>query len=144
MDLLKLAALDEDDLKVVSAHVQDAVLRVEDFTWLPGESRFALALNRFVWETPGGFFRRRNERRRAALTFDRVTAVRSTGIDRQDRDEVLSILAIRFLPGEAPGGAIEILFSGQAAVRLEVEVVEVRLADLGPAWDTPSRPTHGI
>jgi hypothetical protein len=143
MSQLKLVALDEQDLSVVSAHVQDAVMKVGDLDWRPAERRFIAAVNRFVWENRQGFLRRNNERRRAALHFEAVRSVSSTGIDRDRTDEVLSLLAIGFTPGvEAPAGTLELVFSGGGAIRLEVDYIEARLADLGAAWDTASRPQH--
>ena len=88
-DALRLAAIDEEDLAVVSAYVQDAVLKVGDMVYLPTEHRFALAMNRFTWEKAEGGRRRDYERRRAALTFDRVNAVRTHNIDRNRPDAVL-------------------------------------------------------
>ena len=73
-DCLKLLALDDEDLAVLSAHVQDAVLKVADLVNLPKERRFALGMNRFIWEKAEGG-RKNFERRRAALTFDRVLSV---------------------------------------------------------------------
>lgn len=92
---LKLVALDNEDLAIMSAHMQDSVFKVGDIDWSPRDAQFALAANRFVWE---GAERKRKgfERRRAALVFKRVLAVRSLGIDRGKRDEVLSLLALRF------------------------------------------------
>ncbi|RIK85505.1 MAG: DUF2948 domain-containing protein [Hyphomicrobiales bacterium] len=143
MSQLKLVALDEQDLAVMSAHVQDAVLKVGDLSWRTAEKRFVVALNRFVWENRPGFFRRNNERRRSALHFEAVRGVSSAGIARDRPDEVLSLLAIRFEPGaQAPAGTLELTFSGGAAIRLDVDYVEARLADLGAAWQAASRPTH--
>ena len=139
---LKLVALDEEDLAIVSAHVQDAVMKVADLTYAPRDSRFLLAMNRFAWEEGSGLFRRRRERRRAVLHFDRVLAARSSGFDPAKPDEVLSLLAITFTPGAAPAGTIELVFSGNAAVRREVECIEARLADLGAAWEAASTPAH--
>lgn len=139
---LKLIALDEADLAVISAHVQDAVLRVGDLSYLSAERRFLLAMNRFVWEKKTSFFRRDYERRRAALHFERVGAVKFNGLSLERADEVLSLLAIRFSQGDAPAGTIDLVFSGNATVRLEVECIEARLADLGAAWATASRPRH--
>ena len=76
------------------------------------------------------------------LHFDRVLAVKSLGIDPARKQEVLSLLALRFVPGDAPAGAIELVFAGGASIRLEVECVEARLTDLGGAWTAGSRPTH--
>ena len=144
MDLLKLAALDEEDLAIISAHIQDAVTKTGELAFRKREKRFAMMLRRFAWEKPKqGLFRRgSNERRLAALNFDRVLAVRSTGIDMAKPDEVLALLAVRFVAGDAPSGVIELDFSGGATLKLDVECIEVRLSDLGAAWDTPVRPRH--
>jgi len=143
-ELLKLAAIDEEDLAVVSAYAQDAVLKVEDIAYLPAQNRFALAMNRFGWERADE--KRRNyERRRSALVFDRVRAVRTTGIDRDRPDDVLELLAITFAASDTPpDGTIEILFAGDAGIRLDVECIETRLADLGAAWATGLKPWHAL
>lgn len=140
-DRLKLQALDEEDLAVLSAHAQDAVMKVGDLAWLPKERRFALAMNRFVWEKIDG---RTQERRRAALSFDRVTAVKACQIRRDRPETVLNLLAIQFEPTEAPGGVVTLVFAGGAAVRLEVECIEAQLADLGAAWAARAMPVHDI
>jgi hypothetical protein len=140
-DQLRLQALDEEDLAVLSAHVQDAVMKVGDLAWLPKERRFALAMNRFVWETADGS---RQERRRAALSFDRVTAVKACDIDRTKPGTVLNLLAVRFDPTDAPGGDVTLVFAGGAAIRLTVECIEARLADLGAAWAARAMPVHDI
>lgn len=143
MSQLKLLALDAQDLDIVSAHVQDAVMKVSDLTFRASEKRFLMALNRFVWENRPRFFTRRHERRRAVLHFEGVRAVASAGFSRDKPEEVLSLLAVRFEPGpDAPGGVIGLTFSGSAAIRLDVDYVEARLADLGAAWETGSRPVH--
>ena len=143
-DLLRLNALDAEDLAVLSAHVQDAVLRVQDINWLPREQHFVLAMNRFVWEAAaGGSWRKRDyQRRRSVLHFARVEKVQSVGIDRQAMEAVLELLAISFEPGDAPSGDVVLDFAGGAAIRLKVEVLEVELTDLGPAWSTPVAPRH--
>lgn len=142
MEPLKLIALDPEDLQVVSAHVQDAVLKVADIDYRPQEKRLVLAMNRFVWEKPQRFFRRSEERRRSALHFDRVLSVRSVALPRDRPDEVLSLLAIRFVPGNEPEGTIELVFSGGAVLRLDAECIEARLSDLGAAWEASARPAH--
>ncbi len=142
MKLLRLAALDEEDLNIVSAHVQDAVMKVGDIDFRMSENRLLLPLNRFAWEAKKGWFRQHNERHGAILQFDRVIGLKSSGIDRGDKDGVLSLLAIRFEEGERPSGQVEIVFSGNAAIRLDVECIEARLTDLGGAWQASSRPRH--
>src|SRR5215207_1429319 len=113
-DRLRLVALDTDDLAILSAHVQDAVLKVGDMIWMPQEKRFVTGMNRFAWETArkGGGRRREYQRRRSALHFARVEAVKSTGIDREATDKVLELLAVRFEPREAPSGDVLLDFSG--------------------------------
>lgn len=142
MSQLKLVALDEEDLRIVSAHVQDAVLKVGEVAWLPRERRLVLPMNRFAWESRPRWFRRMHERRRSVLHFDRVLSVRTSGIHRDRADEVLSLMAVLFHPQARPSGTIELAFSGGATARLEVECIEARLADLGPAWEATSRPRH--
>lgn len=144
MDALKLIALDGHDLNVISAHVQDAVLKVGDLEFLPAAKRFVLAMSRFAWERKPGFLRGRNERRRSVLHFDRVLAAKTAGIARDKPDEVLSLLAVSYVPINAPAGIVELVFSGGGAVMLEVECVEARLADVGGAWQASSRPRHRI
>jgi hypothetical protein len=143
-DCLKLVAFDEEDLAVLSAHVQDAVLKVGDLVYLPKERRFALGMNRFIWEKAEDGSRRDFERRRAAMTFDRVLSVKTSHIRRDRPDAVLELLAVFFEAGDAPAGAITIVFAGGGAVRLEVEVIEARLADLGTAWATRAKPSHDL
>lgn len=148
MDKLKLMALDQTDLEIISAHLQDAVLKVENLQYLPSKGQFVLIMNRFVWEkVPKGFFSRKEyERRQSALHFDRVTGVRAIGINRDRKDDVLELLAIRFEQAdpEAPAGMIELTFAGNAAIRLDCECIEAQLTDLGPAWGTSHKPRHTV
>lgn len=146
MELLKLVALDEEDLQVLSAHLQDAVLKVSDCTFFAREKRFVLAANRFVWEeAKRRLFRKPTyQRRRTALHFNRVTGVKTHGIDQNKPDEVLSLLAIRFIAGDSPSGTIELTFSANAAIRLSVECIEAQMTDLGSAWETTSLPRHDV
>jgi len=141
MDQLKLVALDKDDLEVISTHLQDAVLNVGDIVWLRSEKRVVLALNRFDWEatcceTP------QYQRRRTALRFERVNAVRCRNVKPADKDTVLCLLSVEFVESDPPNGAVVLTFSGGGALRLEVECLEAEIADLGPAWATARRPEH--
>lgn len=144
MDMLKLIALDAEDLKVISAHIQDAVVKTADLDYRAGEKRFVLTMNRFAWEVPSGIFTRRDERRRSVLHFDRVLAVQTAGFSRDRGDDVLSLLAIRFAGSDAPASMLELTFAGGASIRLEVECIEARLADVGAAWEARSRPAHRV
>jgi hypothetical protein len=138
---LKLIALDEDDLAVFSAHLQDAVLRPADMAFVKDAMRFAVLANRFDWQEAVEGGRRPFARRRCGLRFERVLGAKVTGFKPGD-DTPLSLMAISFTAGEAPGGCLTLTFSGGAAIRLEVECIEAELKDLGAAWETRSRPTH--
>jgi hypothetical protein len=144
MQELKLIALDQEDLAVLSAHLQDAVLRVGDMAYLKREKRFAAIANRFDWEaasSPAGS-KRAFARRRAGLRFERVLDAKLAGIDLSDKDRVLSLLAISFETGAEPEGHVTLTFSGGAAIRLHVECIEAQLGDLGAAWRTERKPEH--
>jgi hypothetical protein len=142
MTELKLIALDEEDLAVVSSLLQDAVVRVADMTYLPQQKRFAAIVNRFDWEraakaSVGKDYRRK----RTALRFDRVFGAKLKNV-KASGSSVLSLLAVSFEPGDPPGGRVTLTFSGDASIQLEVECIEAELKDLGLAWRTSSRPEH--
>ena len=141
---LKLIALDAEDLAILSAHLQDAVLKVSDMAYLPRERRFAAVVNRFDWAAalPAGEHESRRQRRRTALRFDRVVAAQLQGIDTKAASRVLSLLAIQFESAALPAGAVVLHFAGGAAIRLEVECIEAELRDLGAVWSTRSTPDH--
>ena len=140
---LKLRAEDADDLAVLSACLQDAVVAVRDLAYFAEDRSFILVASRFRWEH--GLRPRRRatgfERILCAVTFDEVGAVSYRGFRRSDEDRILSLLSIRFTPGE-PAGAIHLDFSGGAAIRLEVARIACRSRDLGEPWPTPWRPRH--
>src|SRR5262245_7198588 len=143
MDPLKLVALDGDDIQVISAHLQDAVLKTADIHWRPTEKRVVVGLNRFDWEAANG--KPAELRRcRSALRFERVQACKCRNLDAIGRDQVVNLLAIEFAERDMPGGVVTMTFSGGGVLRLEVECLEIELADLGPVWVTEVRPTHGL
>lgn len=142
MTPLKLLALDEEDLAVVSSHLQDAVLRIGDMTYLPRQKRFAAVLNRFDWESAAGRDPKDFRRRRTGLRFDRVLGAKHKDLRQAAEDSVLSLLAIQFEADEPPSGRITLAFSGGVTIQLEVECIEVELRDLGPAWPTRHKPEH--
>jgi hypothetical protein len=141
MELLKLVALDQDDLEVVSTHLQDATLTVGDVLWRPGEKRLVLSLARFDWEGSLGESPR-FQRRGTALRFDRVNDIKCRNVDCKDKQARLNLLAVEFDENAPPGGTVRLLFSGGAALRLEVECLECELVDLGPVWAATCCPRH--
>jgi hypothetical protein len=126
----RLAALDGDDLCVISTHVQDARVRVREIVWRQGEKRVVVGMRRIDWDqalsgTPQG------SRLVSALRFDRVLACKSRNIDLDATDAVLDLIGIEFSPGDPPGGTALLLFAGGGALRLDLECLECELADLG-------------
>ncbi len=136
---LRLIARDAEDLAVISAHMQDAIVRVGDMAFLPGARRFALVGRRFDWLAAEAG---RTERCQAGVHFEDVLAAALTGFDPADAHLALNLLSVEFLPGEPPGGEALLTFSGGAAARLKIECLEVQLRDLGPRWQTKARPGH--
>jgi hypothetical protein len=147
VDELKLVALDRDDIAVVSAHVQDALVRVGDIIWRPQARRFVMALNRFDWiaaaeARPERDSKPEYRRCRTALRFDRVLSCKCRGIEQSDKEARLNLLAVEFTEREAPAGAVTMTFSGGGVIRLEVECLEAELADLGEIFIAETCPDH--
>lgn len=142
MDPLKLLALDDEDLAIVSAHIQDAVLKVGDLQFAAASKQFVAPMYRFAWEVDATAANPQPERRNSVLHFDRVLSARLSGISRGKPEDVLSLLAVTFSPTDAPAGTVDLVFSGGGTIRLDVECVEARLVDLGGAWGASSRPAH--
>ena len=132
---LRLRALDAEDLTVISALVQDAVTQVGEVGWLKKHRRFAALVNRFRWEGPT----RTPERVRSMLVIEDVTAVRSQGVDPQDKDTVLSILSLGWEPGEDGAGRVVLTLAGDGLIAVEVEALEVVLQDVTKPYLAPSR-----
>ena len=126
---LKLIALDDDDLAVISTHVQDARVRICDIIWRQGDKRLVIGMSRLDWEqTLAGETAPR--RLAAALRFDRVLSLKSRNIDLIAPETVLELVGIEFNAGAAPGGSALLLFSRGAALRLDVKCLECELTDL--------------
>ena len=143
---LKLIALDAEDLSVLSAHLQDAVLQVGDLAYQRQDKRFAAIANRFDWvEAMDGSSASSDSgytRRQAALRFERVLDAKLNGIDLKNKGAVLSLLALSFEPHEPPAGDVTLHFANGAAIRLSVECIEAEVRDLGPVWRAASMPSH--
>lgn len=134
---LRLLAEDEEDLRVISAALQDAVGKIGDIHWEQGPRRLTVALNRFRWEDG-----KRRERVRSALQIGGVLGVKSRNVRREAKRAVIELLALRFEPGEAPGGCIVFELAGDGDIRVEVECVDVILADVSDGWTAKSVPHH--
>lgn len=141
MDLLKILALEPEDLPVVSACLQDAIVRIGDINYGPKSRQFVMVANRFEGEHDQTA--KTGHRRRTGVTFSQVNKVRSQKIRQGVNDAVLSLLTMEFIAGKtAPEGIVKLVFSGGGAIELEVECVEVQMEDLGPRWETANIPKH--
>lgn len=136
---LRLRAEDEEDLAVISAILQDALVAVGEMAFLQAGKRFVLVVNRFRWERLKDASGPSFERIFSALSFEKVQGVRYRGFQRSVQDRLLQILALHM-----EGNAVVIEFSGESCLRLEVEGVLCRLEDLGEPWRTPWCPRHPI
>lgn len=137
---LKLRAQDEQDVEVLAPCLQDALVPLCDMLYEPGEGRFALALNRFMWEIPPQPCEGSDScwsRTHTVLTFHDVTDVRYRGIDRSDRHRPLALLTLIY-----QDGAILLEFAGGGAIRLGVSGIHIYLEDVGEPWPTFFLPQH--
>jgi Protein of unknown function (DUF2948) len=145
---LKLRAEDADDLAVISAVVQDALISVADLTYDRDRRSFTLVANRFRWERngsgDGGNPEAEFERTHCALSFAEVERVSYRGFRRRDDERILSLLAIRLgnSPADGRPGTVELAFADGAAVRLAVRAIRVHAADIGEPWPTAWQPDH--
>ena len=141
---LRLKALDAEDLTVVSALVQDSVFPTTEMAWDRARRRFALLVNRFRWEEGARIGDHPPERVQSMLVIDDVMAVASQGIDRGDRDTVLSLLALDWQPGEDGTGRLVLVLAGDGAIAVDVECIDVTLRDVTRPYLAPSRkvPDH--
>lgn len=142
MSGLKLLAQDEEDLKIISAHLQDAVMRVGDLVYLPRRRRFVAVMNRFCWEDCGEH--QAGARVQAGLHFDSVLKVQSREVRQDDPDAVAGLLAINFTPDADGGGAIDLVLCGGGLIRLAVECIDACLKDLTEPRPAVARPEHNL
>lgn len=141
---LRLVAEDADDINVVSACLQDAILKVGDVAYAPSARRFAFVANRFAWEIVGDKKRGPFWRVRTGAHFDDVLAVRQQNIRLDAKDAVLELLSVRFEAGKDGGGAVILDFSGGGAIRLEVEAINAEMRDLSGPWTAMRKPEHDL
>jgi hypothetical protein len=145
---LHLVARDAEDLAVLSALVQDAVFPITEMRWQKGRRRLALLVNRFRWEDREAAARagRGYERVQSLLVVDEALSAQTQGIDRDDRDTVLSLMSVAFEPGEDGTGRVLLVLAGDGAIALEVEALEITLKDVTRPYLAPSgkAPAHKV
>ena len=139
---LKLIARTEEDLRVVSAHLQDSIASVSDIANLKKSKIFLMQINRFMWEDVEKGVFRKNKRIRTILKFDNIIKVLSKNINQLKKDEFLDFLAIETKIMPDNNYEMKIIFAGDSMIRIISEVIEVTLDDQGEAWETKNKPKH--
>ena len=141
---LKLIARTDEDLKIISAHLQDSIVKTTDIASLKKNKIFLMQLNRFMWEDVEKGVFRKNKRIRTVLKFDNVIEVNSKNISQTSKDRFLDFLAIESNQMPDNNYEMKLIFSGDSVIRVIAEVIEVALDDQGEPWETKNKPKHEI
>ena len=141
---LKLIAKTEEDLRVLSAHLQDSIASISDFANLKKNKIFLMQLNRFMWEDVEKGVFRKNNRIRTILKFENVLDVLAKNIDQQKKNKFLDFLAIETNITPDNNYEMKIIFAGDSIIRIIAEAIEVTLDDQGEAWNTKNKPKHKV
>ena len=139
---LKLLATSDEDLRIVAAHLQDAIVSIQDIASLKKNRIFLIQLNRFMWEDIEKGVFRKNQRIRTVLKFDNVIRVLSKNINAKKNKNFLDFLTIEssLLPDKSY--EIKLIFSGNAVIKIKTEVIDVTLDDQGSPWESKTKPKH--
>ena len=141
---LKLIARTDEDLKVVSAHLQDSIANTSDIANLRKNKIFLLQLNRFMWEDVEKGVFRKNKRIRTVLKFENVLKVHAKNINQLKKDKFLDFLTIETNKMPDNNYEMKIVFAGDSIIKIIAEVIEVTLDDQGEAWNTKNKPKHKL
>ncbi len=141
---LKLIARSIEDLKVVSAHLQDAIANIRDIAKLEKNKIFLMQLNRFMWEDVERGVFRKNKRIRTVLKFENVLKVHSKNINQTKKDKFLDFLTIETIQMPDNNYEMKLVFAGDSIIKVISEVIEVTLDDQGDSWDTKNMPKHKV
>ena len=139
---LKLLARNQEDLRVISAYLQDSVVTIKDVVFLQKNRTFILIVNRFMWEDVEKGVFRENKRIRCAVKFEEVLKVESKNINQKNKNKPLECLAIECKEIEDKGNKIKIFFAGDSIITIIVEIIDVILHDLGDPWSVKHLPKH--
>lgn len=139
---LKLIARTDDDLRVISAHLQDSIVSSGEIASLKKSRIFLLQLNRFMWEDVEKGVFRKNKRIRTILKFENVMKVTSKNINQDNKKRFLDFLAIESEVMPDKSYEMKLIFSGDCVIKVYAEVIEVTLDDQGSSWETKAKPKH--
>ena len=139
---LKLIAKTEEDLRVISAHLQDSIVKTSDIANLKKNKIFLMQLNRFMWEDVEKGVFRKNKRIRTVLKFENVLTASSKNVNQKKNDRFLDFLAIESSKMPDKNYEMNLIFSGDIIIKLITEAIEVTLDDQGSPWESKSKPNH--
>ena len=139
---LKLLATSDGDLRVMAAHLQDAIVSVQDIANLKKSRIFLIQLNRFMWEDVEKGVFRKNKRIRTVLKFDNVISVLSKNINIKNGKKFLDFLTIESNLLLDKSYEIKLIFSGDSVIKIKVEVIDSTLDDQGSPWEIKTQPKH--
>ena len=139
---LKLIARTTEDLRVISAHLQDSIVKTSDIANLKKNRIFLMQLNRFMWEDVEKGVFRKNKRIRTVLKFENILKVASKNVDQNKNDRFLDFLAIETIKMPDKNYEMNLIFSGDVVLKLIAEAIEVTLDDQGSPWESKNKPKH--
>ena len=139
---LKLIAKTDEDLRVISAHLQDSIVKTSDIANLQKNKIFLMQLNRLMWEDVEKGVFRKNKRIRTVLKFENVLKATSKNVNQKKNDRFLDFLAIEMFKMPDKNFEMNLIFSGDVVIKLVVEAIEVTLDDQGSPWESKNKPRH--
>jgi len=141
---LKLLATSDKDLRIIAAHLQDSIISLKDIANLKKNRIFLIQLNRFMWEDVEKGVFRKNKRIRTVLKFDNVISILSKNIDIKNDKNFLDFLTIECTLMPDKSYEIRLIFSGDAVIKINAEVIDVTLDDQGSPWESKTQPKHNF
>ncbi len=139
---LKLIAKTDEDLRVISAHLQDSIVKTSDIANLKKNRIFLMQLNRFMWEDVEKGVFRKNKRIRTVVKFENILKATSKNINQKKNDRFLDFLAIETFKMPDKNYEMNLIFSGDIVIKLIAEAIEVTLDDQGSSWESKNQPKH--
>ena len=141
---LKLLATSDKDLRVIAAHLQDSIVEPKDIANLKKNRIFLIQLNRFMWEDVEKGVFRKNKRIRTVLKFDNIISISSKNIEIKNDKQFLDFLTIECILLPDKNYEIKLIFSGEAIIKIIVELIDVTLDDQGSPWESKTEPKHNF
>ena len=141
---LKLIGKSIEDLKTISAYLQDSIVTINDIIFIKTNKFFIIIVNRFMWEDAEKGLFRENKRIRCAVKFNRIFKVISKNINQKKKDKILEFLAIETILMNNSSYKIRLIFAGDSVITVFAEEIDVYLDDLGQSWNVKKAPRHKI